>query len=244
MRVTARTSSFQFRGKGEDVRRIGQELNVSAVLEGSLSQSGEKLHVTAQLIDTRSGYHLWSRAYDGTLSDVDIIQQQIVDQTYKALGVAETRVAARPAPPVNPAARDLYLRGRYFASKRDHQDMLRAVELLQRATQMDPQFARAYAALAEAYTLMGGNAQEPLAKVVPPARAAITRALQLDPNLAEAYATLALLDSEASGQRRQLEVDLRRAVTLSPGYASAHHWLAAILTGQGRFEEADQELRK
>ena len=92
--------------------------------------------------------------------------------------------------------------------------------------------------------MLGGNGQKPLSQVVPPAKAALARALELDPDLAEAYATQALLNSESSGERRSLEPELRRAVELSPGYATAHHWLGAILSTQGRFEEADAELRK
>jgi TolB-like protein/DNA-binding winged helix-turn-helix (wHTH) protein/tetratricopeptide (TPR) repeat protein len=245
LRVVARTSAFQFRGRADDVRRIGQQLNVGAVLEGSVSRSGAKLHVTAQLISTQNGYHLWSHAFDGEPGQIYTIQQGIVGETTRILGVPfGERSLSSTHRQTNPEAHDLYLRGRYFWSKRDVPDMERAVELFKAATEKDPNFALAYAGLADTYVVLGGNAQKPLSEVVPPAKAAMVRALELDPDLAEAHATLALLNSESSGERRGLEPELRRAVELSPSYATAHHWLGAILSAYGRFEEADLELRK
>jgi TolB-like protein/DNA-binding winged helix-turn-helix (wHTH) protein/tetratricopeptide (TPR) repeat protein len=246
LRVVARTSAFQFRGKGEDVREIGKQLGVGAVLEGSVSRSGGRFHITAQLVSTQNGYHLWSGAYDGQPGQIYAVQETIVEQTTRTLGVSVNEHAASTAhgQTANPEAHDLYLEGRYYWNKRDLPDMMRSIELFEAATQKDPNFALAYAGLAETYVVMGGNGQEPLAKTVPRARAALTRALELDPKLGEAYAAKALLDSEASGERRGLEADLRKAVELSPGYASAHHWLGMILSVQARFEEADAELRK
>jgi len=246
LRVVARTSAFQFRGAGVDVRRIGEELDVGAVMEGSVSSAGGTLHITAQLINTRTGYHLWSHAYDGNFRDIYTIQEQIVDDASRALGVSRDIPSAISSAPhrTNPEAHDLYLRGRYYWSRRDLPDMQRAIGLFQAAIQRDPQFALAYAGLADTYTVLGGNGQEPLSVVVPLAKSAITRALDLDPTLGDEYATLVLLNSESSGRRRQLEPDLRRAIALSPGSATAHQWLGAILTGKGRFEEADTELRE
>jgi TolB-like protein/tetratricopeptide (TPR) repeat protein len=246
LRVVARTSAFQFRGKSEDVRRIGEQLNVGAVLEGSVSRSDDELHVTAQLISTQNGYHLWTGTYDGEHSEIYAIEKQIVRQTIRRLGIAATgqeRTSANRRTE-NPEAHDLYLEGRYYWNKRDLPDMERSVQLFKAAIQKDPKFALAYAGLADTYVIIGGNGQKPLSEVVPRAKAALTRALELDPNLGEAHATLALLHSEISGERRGLEPELRRAVELSPGYPSAHHWLGLILSTEGHFEEADAELRK
>ena len=246
LRVVARTSAFQFRGKGEDVRQIGKELGVGAVLEGGVSRSGGRFHITAQLVSTQNGYHLWSGIYDGQLSQMYTIQEKIVDQTARTLGIAGNARAPSSAhrQTENPEAHDLYLEGRYFWNKRDLPDMQRSIQLFEAAIQKDPNFALAYAGLADTYVVMGGNGQESLVETVPPAKAALARALELDPDLAEAQTTLALLNSESSGDPRGLEEDLRRAVEFSPGYASAHHWLGVILTGRGKFEEADAELRK
>ena len=246
LRVVARTSAFEFRGKGEDVRHIGEVLNVGAVLEGSVRKSGNTLHITAQLVSTQNGYHLWSRAYDGPPEQMHAIQDEIVEQTAHTLGIAANIHAANWArrQTENAEAHDLYLEGRYYFNKRDLPDMQRSVQLYEAAIKKDPNFALAYAGLADTYIVMGGNGQAPLAETVPRAKAAMGRALQLDPYLAEAHAALALLNSESSGKRRDLESELRRAIELSPGYASAHHWLGLILSGQGRFDEADAELRK
>jgi TolB-like protein/DNA-binding winged helix-turn-helix (wHTH) protein/Tfp pilus assembly protein PilF len=243
LHVAARTSAFQFRGKDEDVRRVGEQLSVGTIIEGSVTRSGDELHVTAQLVSTRDGYHLWSRTYDVPQSQIYAIQQEIVHETVRALGLPAPRLLAHRYT-VNPEAHDLYLEGRYYWNKRDLPDMERSAQLFEAAIRKDPNFALAYAGLADTYVVMGGNGQKPLSEVVPRAKPALARALELDPNLGEAHATLALLHSEISGERRGLVPELQRAVELSPGYASAHHWLGLILGAEGRFEEADAELRK
>jgi TolB-like protein/DNA-binding winged helix-turn-helix (wHTH) protein len=243
LRVVARTSAFQFLGKGEDVRRIGEKLNVATVMEGSVSRSGDRLHVTAQLVSTQNGYHLWSRTYDVPQSQIYAIQQEIVRDTVRTLGIPPPRRLAHKYT-ASSEAHDLYLEGRYYWNKRDLPDMERSVQLFEAAIRKDPNFALAYTGLADDYVVMGGNGQKPLSEVVPHAKPALLRALELDPDLAEAHATLALLNSEISGERRDLVPELRRAVELSPGYASAHQWLGNILSAEGHFEEADAELRK
>jgi TolB-like protein/Tfp pilus assembly protein PilF len=243
LRVVARTSAFQFRGKSEDVRQIGQQLDVGAIIEGSVTRSGNELRVTAQLVSTQDGYHLWSQTYDVLQSQIYVVEQEIVRDTVRALGLRAPRLLAHKYT-VNPEAHDLYLEGRYYWNKRDPPDMQRSVELFEAAIRKDPNFALAYAGLADTYVVMGGNGQRPLSEVVPLAKPALERALQLDPDLAEVHATMALLNSEVSGERRNLESELRRAVELSPGYASAHQWLGNILSTEGHFEEADAELRK
>jgi len=243
LRVVARTSAFQFRGKGGDVRQVGEQLGVRAIIEGSVTRSGDSLHVTAQLVSTQDGYHLWSRTYDVPQSQIYAIQQEIVRETVHALGLPAPRMLAHNYT-VNPEAHDLYLEGRYYWNKRDLPDMQHAAQLFEAAIQKDPNFALAYAGLADTYVVMAGNGQKPLSEVVPLAKPALARALELDPDLAEVHATMALLKSEVSGERRDLKPELRRAVELSPGYAVAHQWLGNILSTEGHFEEADAELRK
>jgi serine/threonine-protein kinase len=229
------------------VRRIGQQLNAGALLEGSISGSQGQLRINAQLVSTKDGYHLWSNAYDVNDEEVFEAEDDIVHKTAAALRLPVEpgqllRVANRETR--NAEAHELYLQGRYYFSRRDLPDMERAVGLFQAAINKDPKFALAYTGLADTCAVMGGNDQEPLAEVVPKAQAALTRALELDPSMGEAYTTLALVNSEASGKRRALEADLRHAVQLSPNYATAHQWLGLILKGQGRFGEADAELRQ
>jgi TolB-like protein/DNA-binding winged helix-turn-helix (wHTH) protein len=243
LRVVARTSAFQFRGKNEDVRRVGKLLDVAAIVEGSVTRSGDELHVTAKLVSTQDGYHLWSRTYDLPQSQIYTIQQEIVRDTVRAFGLGNSYMLAHKYTG-NRQAHDLYLEGRYYCNKRDLPDMQRSAQLFEAAVRKDPNFALAYAGLADTYVVMGGNGQKPLSEVVPHAKPALARALELDPDLAEAHATMALLNSEVLGERRDLVPELRRAVELSPGYANAHQWLGNVLTGEGDFEEADAELRK
>jgi TolB-like protein/DNA-binding winged helix-turn-helix (wHTH) protein len=243
LRVVARTSAFQFRGKSEDVRRIGQQLNVGTVVEGSVTRSGNKLHVTAQLINTQNGYHLWSGAYDGERSEVYAMEEQIVRQTLGALGIAAT--AQEQTGPKgrteNPEAHDLYLEGRYLWNKRDLPDMEKSIQLFGAAIRKDPKYALAYLGLADTYVVLAGNGQKPYAQVIPPARKALDSAMKLDPSLFEAHITRAML---LSPWDRAKEAEFRRAAELSPGYATAHHWHGVILSATGHFEEADAELRQ
>jgi len=242
LHVVARTSAFQFRGKSEDVRRIGQQLNVGTIVEGSVTKSGNKLHVTAQLINTQNGYHLWSGVYDGERGEIYAMEEKIVRQTLRTLGLAAT--AQEPTGPrrrtENPEAHDLYLEGRYSWNKRGLSDMERSIQLFEAAILKDPNYALAYLGLADTYVVLAGNGQKPYAQVMPAARVALDRALKLDPSLSEAHITRAMLLSPWDPAK---EVEFRRAAELSPGYATAHQWHGVILTAMGRFEDADAELR-
>jgi len=156
LRVVARTSAFQFRGKADDVRRIGEQLNVGAVLECSVRRDGDRLRVTAQLVSTEDGYHLWSGAYDGESGDLLTIQQNIVSETARALRMPIPTGQSKPLASrrtENPEAHDLYLQGRYYWSKRNVSSMQRSVQLFEGAIQKDPSYARAYAGLADAYAV-------------------------------------------------------------------------------------------
>jgi adenylate cyclase len=243
LRVVARTSAFQFRNRAADVRQIGVQLGVGAVIEGSLSQSGDWLHITAQLVSTRTGYHLWSGEYEGDRGEIYSIEEQILQQTVQALGVPagneEQNSAHRRTGTLE--AHDLYVEGRYFWNKRDLPDMERSVQRFQAAVREDPNYALAYVGLAETYVVMAGNGQKPYGEVMPLARAAVDRALELDSDLPEAHLIMAML-FPPWGDTQAKEREFRRAVELNPSYATAHHWYGVILTGVGRFQEAEAEL--
>jgi TolB-like protein/DNA-binding winged helix-turn-helix (wHTH) protein/Flp pilus assembly protein TadD len=243
LRVVARTSAFEFRRKGEDVRKIGEQLNVGTVMEGSVSRSGNKLHVTAQLINTQNGYHLWSGTYDGERSEIYAVEEQIVRQTIRTLGIAATgqEQTGPKGRTENPEAHDLYLEGRYLWNKRDLPDMEKSIQLFGAAIREDPNYALAYAGLADTYVVLAGNGQKPYADVMPRARAALDRVLELDSNLPQAQIIRAMLISPWDTAKVG---EFRRATELSPGYATAHHWYGVILSGAGRFQEADAELRQ
>ncbi len=245
LRVVSATSAFQFRGKSEDVRRIGQALNAGAVLEGSISRSGSGLRIDAQLVDARNGYHLWSKAYDVQGGDMLAAEEDIVQETGRALRVpvgGTVRPIKRDTQ--NAEAHDLYLQGRYLWSKRDLPDMEESARLFQRAVDDDPNYALAYAGLADAYTVMAVNRQMSPAAAVPRATAAVQRALELDPNLAQAHATLGLLKSQCNWDWRGAEQEFHRAIELQPNYAEAHHWAGVNYMTMGQHAAAEAELRQ
>src|SRR5208283_4179798 len=245
LRVVAATSAFQFRGKSEDVRKIGQALNAEALLEGSISHSGSGLRIDAQLVNTRNGYHLWSKAYDVQAADMLAAEQDIVEETARVLRVPVGRTL-RPIKrdTQNAEAHDLYLQGRYLWSKRDPADMRESARLFQRAIDDDPNYALAYAGLADAFTVMAVNRQMSPATALPRATAAVQRALELDPNLAQAHATLGLLKSQCSWDWRGAEQEFRRAIELQPNYAEAHHWAGLNYMMVGQYAAAEAELRQ
>jgi len=245
LRVVAATSAFQFRGKSEDVRKIGQALDAGALLEGSISQSGEGLRINVQLINTRNGYHLWSKAYDTRAADLLASEREIVEETAHVLRVPvpgsfrSIRLDTK-----NPEAHDLYLQGRYLWSKRGLADMQESARLFERATKDDPNYALAYVGLADAYTVMAVNAQMSPREAVPRAKAALQRALEIDPNLAQAHATLGLLKFTCEWDWRGGEQEFRRAIELQPNYAEAHHWAGLDYMAMGKFEAAEAEFRR
>jgi len=245
LRVVAATSAFQFRGKPEDVRKIGQALNAEALLEGSIRQTGDELRINAQLIDARNGYHLWSKAYSARPADLLASERDIVEQTARVLQVpVPTGMEPMKLDTKNPEAHDLYLRGRYLWSKRDLADMQESARLLERASQLDPNYALAFAGVADVYAVMATNAQMAPAEGVPRAKAALNRALEIDPNLAQAHATLGLLKSQLDWDWRGGEQEFRRAIELQPNYAEAHHWLGLDYMYMGKFEAAEAEFRR
>lgn len=245
LRVVARTSAEQFRGKAEDVRRIGRALNVDAVMEGSVRRSGSKLRVTAQLIDTHTGYHLWSAAYDEDEPEIFDAEDDIVRQSVQILGIRlpsapGVRLAKRDTS--NSEAHALYVQGRYLFSKRDPQSMNRSVQLFNQAAQLDPNYAEVYAGLANSFSVMAANEQMDSSAAIPLAEAAATRALTLDPGLAAAHESLGLV-KRVKWDLRGAEQEFRRALQLNPNDATAHHSLGIVYTVRGRFAEADAEQR-
>jgi serine/threonine-protein kinase len=244
LRVAARTSSFQFRDRTGDVREIGRRLDVSAVVEGSVRASGDSLRITAQLIDTRTGYHLWSDEFDRPAADVFAVQEDIARAVTRALRVqlaqriGETLVSAGTQ---NAEAHDLYLRGRFEWNKRTEEGMRNARDAFERAVVLDPRYAAAYAGLSDTWQLLAIYGQVATREALANAKTAALRALALDSTLAEAHTSLAVMHLEYDHDREAAERRYRRAIEISPGYATAHHWYALFLVAGGRFQEAIAE---
>ena len=247
LRVPGRTSCFAFKGKNEEdiFRKVGDQLHVGTVLEGSVRKAGDKLRVTAQLINVSDGYHLWSKDYDGDVKDILNFQSNVAEQVVQALQVKlggdGTRVLAKK-PTENSEAHRLYLLGRYEFAKYTQTGWNNAIRYYEQALRIDPEFALAYCGLADNYAYMGS--------VVMPEKEAIAKekefaqkALALDPDLAEAHMSLALALVADFDWRNGLE-EFDRALKLNPNLAFAYELQAWTLNGLGRFDEAIAKTRK
>lgn len=245
LRVVSRTSSFQLKGKGLDIRRIGEQLNVSSLLEGSLRTAEGRLRITAKLINVADGFNLWAEKYDRASEDIfavqDEIAQSIVDTLRdRLLGVASADVPKEPARrhTANVEAYHLYLQGRYHWNARDHQSVIKSLEYFRRALELDPSYALAHVGLSDSYFMLGAYCFLDPKVAVPAARQSALKALELDDSLAEAHTAYAGLLVFFHFDWEQGEAEFKRALSLNPGYSTAHQWYAEMLTFRGRYEEA------
>jgi TolB-like protein/Flp pilus assembly protein TadD len=248
LRVAARTSSFQFKGRNEDIVEIAAALNVAHILEGSVRKSGNKLRITAQLIKADDGFHLWSETYDRELDDVFVVQDEIAGAISEALKVKLALVAGETVftsvkKAANTDAYDAYLQGRELIHHRNREAMEGAVRHLERSLRLDENFAPAHAQLAIASMLLTSyvltDREEAWRKVI----RHLDRAQELEPDLAEAHAGRALLAQYANDYESTIE-HARRALASNPNYIDAMKWLSAGLGNLGRDEEADAILEQ
>ncbi len=240
LQVAARTSSFAFKGKSLEVPEIAKALKVRMVLEGSVRKQGDKVRITAQLIDAQTGFHVWSQTYDRKLEDIFAIQDEIAkaigdELKVKIAAVAELGQRARTTR--NVAAYDLYLRGMALWHTRTGEGIVEAVSLFEKAVGTDPQLAQAYAGLALAYSVFPSYSERLMAaEAYSRSTEAALHALALDPGMADAYAALG---STAAGQfQRATGVALlQRAITLRPSFATAHQWLGSVSMSNGNLTQ-------
>lgn len=238
LRVAARTSSFAFKGKNEDVGEIGRKLKVSTVLEGSVRKMGNRLRITAQLVNVADGYHLWSERYDREMEDVFAIQDDISQAIVKALKVILSEGEKKQIEKVraeNVQAYDYYLRGRqYYQIHRKSLEYAR--QMFNRAIETDPDYARAYAGVADSCSLlyMYFDARDFNLKQ---ADIASAKALELEPDLAEAHVARGLAVS-LSKRFREAEAEFETAMKLDPKLFEASYWFGRALLAEGRFQEA------
>ena len=249
--VIARTSVMHYKHSQQQLDQIARELGVQYVLEGSVRRDGDKARISAQLIQMKDQTHLFSRQYDRELNSLLALQgeiaQEIADEIHVTLGDNHERIAPDPKPAAFPSsyeAYDLYLKGRYFWNKRTVQGFQQAIEYFQQAIAKDPNYARAYAGLADSYALMSSYRFAPQNNLMPRARTAAIRALQIDDSLAEAHTSLALITENYDWDWQTAEKEYRWAIQLDSNYATAHHWYAECLSFQGRFDEAFRESER
>jgi serine/threonine-protein kinase len=248
LRVTARTSTFQFKGQARDVRHIGDALNVATVLDGSVRKDGDRLRITVELIGSVDGYHLWSQRFDRRLVDVFAVQDEIarsVVSTLKGKLTADKSAGVVVPRSKNIEAYGLYLEGRYHWNKRTEDELKKSIGCFERAIDRDPDFAPAYAGIADAYITLGTYGAMPSRDVMPLAERALERALEIDGASAEAYTCRGCLRSVYDWSWSDAEHDFQRAIELKPSYPTAHHWYAINhLVPLGRFDEATDELHR
>jgi TolB-like protein/DNA-binding winged helix-turn-helix (wHTH) protein/Tfp pilus assembly protein PilF len=248
--VIARTSVMHYKRTVEPLDRIGKELGVQYVLEGSVRRDSSKVRITAQLIQVKDQSHLWARQYDRDLSNLLTLQgeiaQQVATEIQITLGESKQMDSARQTPLTLQGYEgyDLYLKGRYFWNKRTSQGLQQAIECFHQAIAKDPKSARAYSGLADSYALLSGYSGTPQGESMPKARDAALKALELDDGLAEAHTSLALITENYDWDWTRAEKEYLRAIELNPNYATAHHWYAEYLSLQGRFDEAFAESER
>ncbi len=245
LRVVAHSSSFAFKGRNVDVREIGRQLGVGSILEGSVRRAGDRLRISAQLIDTGGGFHAWCEQYERRLDDVFVLQDEISRSVLAALKI---ELLKGGAPPVTWATTDsteaylLYLEGRYFWHRRFSGQLQKAMACFEHAIQADPAFAPALCGLADSYSSLGVWAFKPAHDVFPRAAALAKRAVELDPDLAEAHGSMALVHMFYDWDWASAERELAHAIALNPGSALIHMWAAHYLSIVGRFDEALAEV--
>ena len=245
LRVAGRSSAFSFKGRNEDLRSVGIKLSVTTILEGTLRRSGDRLRITAQLIDAASGYQLWSERYDRVMEDVFAVQDEIATTIAGRLQVslAADRVQNAEPPTRNIAAYELYLKGRALLYQRGL-SIAKAIDCFTQAVALDPDYAQAWAGLADGYTTSGYSGFRPSIEVMPRALEAARRALQLDPNLAEAHSSVACASMLYERDFHLAEKEFRRALELNPHYPQGRAWYGLFFLQwiSGREQEARVEL--
>jgi len=245
--VKARSSVFHYKGKQVSPQQLANELSVQAILTGRITQRGDRILSSLELIDAATGNNLWGEQYDRKQTDLTVLQTDIArdvsnELRSKLTGAEQQRVSKNYTE--NTEAYQLYLKGRFHWNKRSGADIRKSLDYFQKAIEKDPGYALAYAGLADAYLLLPGYANEPHQAAFPKARAAAAKALEIDDTLAEAHTALAAYTSDYEWNFPQAAAGFKRAIHLNPNYATAHHWYAESLAAQGRFAEALAEMKR
>ena len=247
LRVVARTSAFFFRGKEMDIREIGRKLNVETVMEGSVRKAGNRLRITAQLVNVADGYHLWSERYDREIDDVFAIQDEIslaiVDKLkVKLLKEEKAKLVKRFTD--DQEAFNLYLKGRYFWNRRYEGGLQKGIECFHQAINKDPLYALAYAGIADCYVLLGHFGWLPPKEAYPRARVAAEKALEIDDTLAEAHTSMGWIHTFYDWDWVAAEDEFNRALELNPNYATGHEWYGVSLAPMRRFDEGTVSVKR
>jgi TolB-like protein/Flp pilus assembly protein TadD len=246
LNVKPRSSVFRYKGKDTDLKTIGSELNVQAILNGRVAQRGDQLTLSLELVDVRNDKVIWTEQYKRKASDLVSLQGEIAKDVSanikaKLSGAEEEKVTKTGT--ADPQAYQAYLKGRYYWNRRTAINLKKALEEFSIATDRDPNYALAFVGLADCYALMGEYAGAPTAEVLPKAKAYAERALTLDSTLGEVHATLALI-ADYSWQWTESEKEYKLAIEANPSYPTTYHWYSINLKNLGRFDEANAMIRR
>ena len=247
LRVMSRTSVFHYKGKPANPVSVGKELRVGAVVVGRIESVGDRMIVSAELVDASDNALIWGNRYPAARADLFDVQQSIASEIARMLrlqlGGREQQLLAKRHT-TDPRAYELYLKGRFQWNKRNAEGMYKAIEFFNKAIEIDPQYALAYAGIADCYNLLDIWANLPTSETFPRAKAAAKKALSIDDQLAEAHTSLAYAIHTYERDWPAAEREYKRAIELNPNYATARQWYAEMLTAMGRFDEAEQQGQK
>lgn len=247
LRVPSRTSSFTFKGSDKKLAAIGAELQVDHILEGSVRKSGDRIRVTAQLIEVNTDTHLWSQTYTRKLDDIFAVQDEIAQAIVSALKVTLTgndQAFIQSHETTSVEAYNKYLLGRHLWIQRSSEAILAATKPLSEAVSIDANFGQAWAALADAYALIPEYGAGSVDQYIPLAHEAIARALLINPESAQALTTSAYVKFNYDYDLKGAHADVEKAIQIDPGYATAHQWYAELLAAEGQFDAALDQLRQ
>jgi TolB-like protein/Tfp pilus assembly protein PilF len=248
VRVISRTSVMRYRRSRKPLQEIARELGASAIVEGTVLRAGDRIRVTAQLIDASRDQHIWAQSYEQSLGDILTLQGRVAQDiaehvNAKLTGSEQHRLAASRS--IRPAAYENYLKGRFFWNKRTEKDARQAIHYFEQAIALQPDYPEAYAGIAEAYVVLGwDDAVMPPDEAFPKAKAAALRALEIDRSSSAAHVALMWVQLFYEWDWEQAEKEAREAIRLSPNSSTAHHHYSRLLTFTGRFDEALAESRK
>lgn len=246
LRVVPRSTVFRYKGQDVDPQAVGRALDVRAVLTGRVLHVGERLVVKAELIDVVNESQLWGEQYNRKPDDIFDVQDEISREISEKLRLQLSREEKRKLTKrhtEDPEAYRLYLRGRFYWNKRTEENFKKGIEFFQQAIEIDPNYALAYAGLADSYILLGYYSASSPQEVMPKAKAAAVKALALDETLAEAHTSLGYIHYVYEWDWSRAEKEFKRAIKLNPNYATGHHWYAFELSATSRHEEAIAEIR-
>jgi TolB-like protein/Tfp pilus assembly protein PilF len=242
LRVTSRTSSFAFKDKREDVRDIGKQLDVSTVLEGSVRKAGDRIRVSAQLINTSDGYHIWSEIYDRKLADIfevqDELSKKIANTLREKLSIGDSKTPLVKSYTQNIEAYNIYLKGIYYWNKWNPDSVKQSIEFFQKASELEPEFPLAYSGLSRAYSFLGATGFLPSKSSYPKAKEYAMKALEIDDQLSDSHLTLAMVKFLFDWDWQGAEQCFKKAIELNPGSAETYQYYRMYLNVMGREEEA------